>query len=46
MHLEKDGSLEIIRIQDGVRFSEKFTVAASSCEMGMIRAELEAVEGP
>lgn len=45
-HLEKGGLLEIIRMRGGVRFSEKFTVTACSCEMGMIRAELEAMEGP
>ena len=41
-NVPKKGTL--IEINEGESFLRSFRVAASSCEMGMVRAELEAVD--
>ena len=42
-HLCKGYTFEIIRQADGKRFRQKYIIAACTCEMGMVEAELEEV---
>lgn len=46
VHFEKNHAIEIIHKRGGKRFSRKFTISSSSCEMGMVEVELEAVTQP